>query len=94
MGGIDPRLMRTFRGKMMNPWHARRCYMICRSYRGCDLRRPEHAYGMVDRLSGCLGVPVTPAQRDHAAGYLMRCGVDPQNPHHQRRMWRMVRGGW
>ncbi|QQZ10457.1 hypothetical protein [Heyndrickxia vini] len=94
MAYLDPGLMRVFRGRIANPMTLRRVYGICRSYRLHDLRRPAGAYGMVDRLSRCVGVPVTPAQRHNAAQWLMTCGVDPQHPGHRRRMWRMIRGGW
>lgn len=92
MAYIDPHLMRTFRGRIRDP----RCFgRVCGVLRSCrNLRSPAGAYGMVDRLSGACGVPVTREQRDNAAQWLMGCGVDPRHPAHRRRMWNMVRGGW
>ena len=54
---------------------------------------PLTAYGLVDRLSECCGVPITKAQRDNAANLLMNCGVDPLNTAHRRRVWGIVKGG-
>lgn len=94
MAYLDPQLMGVFRSKIANPRHFNRVHGILRSYRMEDLRSPAGAYGLVDGLSGCLGVPVTPEQRANAAEWLMCCGVDPQNPGHRRNMWGLVNGGW
>lgn len=94
MAYLDPQLMRTFRSKIRNPRHFHRVYGILRSYRHQDLKSPAGCYGMVDRLSRCLGVPVTREQRDHAAHWLMGCGVDPRNRSHRRRMWNRIHGGF
>ncbi|TCP21953.1 hypothetical protein EV207_13840 [Scopulibacillus darangshiensis] len=93
MAYLDPELMGVFRSKMANPWNYHRVYGMLRSYRMADLRHPGGAYGLVDGLSRCLGVPVSPEQRENAANWLMCCGVDPQNPGHQRRMWGLIQGG-
>lgn len=92
MGQLDPHLMRTFREKACHPKHFPRIYNICRSYRKKDLKQPEHAYGMIDRLSECCGVEVPQEHRDNAADWLMNCDVDPQNHSHQREMWNMIKG--
>lgn len=91
----DPILMNTFRERIRNPfyWH-RVCRVMWPYARGCNLRDPRVAYGMVDGLSGALDHPITPEQREHAAGWLMRCGVDPADPMHRGRMLSMVRGFW
>ncbi|KMY32044.1 hypothetical protein ACZ11_07715 [Lysinibacillus xylanilyticus] len=93
MGNIDPNLMRVFRQRIRNP----QCFgRVCGALRSCNyhqLRSPAGAYGLVDRLSECCGVPISRDQRDHAANWLMNCGVDPLNSDHRRRMWGIVRGG-
>lgn len=94
MAYIDPHLMRVFRGKIRDPRCFRRVCGILRSCRIHHLRHPAGAYGMVDRLSACCGVPITREQRDNAAHWLMGCGVDPRNPAHRRRMRNIVMGGW
>ena len=92
MAQLDPCLMGTFRRKMMNP----RCfYQVCcilRAQKYEDLRCYHRCCGMIDQLSNCLGVPVTYAERENAAQWLMQCGVDPRNPHHRRQMCNMVWG--
>ncbi|CAH0344541.1 hypothetical protein [Bacillus sp. CECT 9360] len=93
MAYIDRRLMKVFRSKMRDPRNARRVYGILRSYRRDDLKHPGRCYGMVDRLSRCLGVRITKDERDNAAHWLMGCNVDPNNKGHRHRMWRMVNGG-
>lgn len=92
MAYIDPELMGTFRQRIADP----RCFArVCGCLRNCgNLRTPAGAYGLVDGLSACCGVPITPAQRDNAAQWLMECGVDPRNPAARRSMWGVVNGGW
>ena len=93
MANIDPNLMGVFRQRIRNPHCFRR---VCGALRSCNyhqLRSPAGAYGLVDRLSDCCGVPISRAQRDNAANWLMNCGVDPLNADHRRRMWGIVRGG-
>lgn len=90
MGYLDPELMRVFRGKVCDPRHFPEICRILQSYCYEDLKYPEGAYGMIDRLSNCCGVPVTNEQRDNAADWLMNCNVDPQNPYHQRDMWNLI----
>jgi len=87
MAYIDPELMGVFRRKIRNPAHMWNAYHIMRSYRGADLATPAGAFGAVDRLSFAMGVPITAAQRDGAARWLMQCGVDPHNREHRRAMW-------
>jgi hypothetical protein len=94
MAYIDPHLMRVFRSKIRDPRCFRRVCGVLGSCRIQQLRSPRGAYGVVDRLSACCGVPITRAQRDNAARWLMGCGIDPRNPAHRSRMKRMVFGGW
>ncbi|MFD1129613.1 MULTISPECIES: hypothetical protein [unclassified Paenibacillus] len=92
MANLDPELMGTFRRKMKNPRHFHQvCGILC-SKRCEDLRHHGRCCGMIDELSRCLNVPVTPYQRENAAQWLMTCGVDPQNRYHRKQMWNMVWG--
>lgn len=93
MAYLDPALMGVFRRKICNPRCLYQVYGLLRSYRYADLRNPVGAYSVVDRLSACLGCPVTPEQRENAAQWLMCCGVDPQNSGHRWRMWGLIREG-
>jgi hypothetical protein len=93
MAFLDPQLMGIFRRYMFHPPTMYRVYGILRSYNFASLRTPAGAYGLVDRLSGTLGYPVTPEQRENAAQWLMCCGVDPQNRTHRWRMWGLIHNG-
>jgi len=92
MAYLDPQLMRTFRCKFMNPLHFHRVCGILRSHRFEDLKDHGKCCSMIDRLSDCVGVPVTPEQKENAAQWLMNCCVDPENPYHRRRMWGLIHG--
>ena len=92
MAQLDPRLMGTFRNKMMNPRNFHNVCGILRKQRVQDLKCHHKCCGMIDELSRCLGVPVAPHERENAARWLMGCCVDPQNRDHRRQMWRMVCG--
>lgn len=92
MAYLDPELMGTFRGKMMNPRYFHQVYGILCKKRCEDLRDYGRCCKMIDELSNCLGVSVTPCQKENAAKWLMECGVDPQNGYHRRQMWNMVWG--
>ncbi|MCQ6282149.1 hypothetical protein [Bacillus sp. EB600] len=88
---IDPYLMRIFRKKIANPATFRRvCGILC-NCRFEDLCRPEGAYGLVDNLSSCLGVAVSPEQRDNAASWIMTCGIDPAERRERYRMLNHIR---
>ncbi|MFS0788606.1 hypothetical protein ABC345_19740 [Shouchella sp. 1P09AA] len=92
MSTIDPQLMNTFRSKMKNPRHFHNvCKILC-SKRCQDLNHYGKCCSIIDELSQCLGVPVSPQQRDRHAQWLMNCRVDPQNRNHRRDMWGMVTG--
>lgn len=94
MAYLDPYLMRTFRHKISNPvTFGKVCGILCNCRRE-DLCRPEGAYGLVDGLSSCLGVPVTPEQRENAARWLMSCGIDPQDRRERYRMLGLIREWW
>lgn len=89
---LDPYLFGVFRSKMSNPACMWQVYQHLKGYSFDDLRNPERAGVMVDRLSTMLGVPVTAEQRASAVNWLCCCGVDPANPVHQRRMWNLIIG--
>ncbi|MEE6451239.1 hypothetical protein RAH41_11765 [Gottfriedia acidiceleris] len=91
MGNLDPSLMREFCGKVCDPRKFPRIYSILRSYRKNDLKSREGACHMIDRLSDCCSVTITAEQRENAAQWLMNCGVNPQDPDHQREMWNMIK---
>jgi hypothetical protein len=84
---LDPQLMGIFREKIRDPECFRHVHKIMRACRAEDLATSTGAYGVVDKLSGKLGVPISPAQRENAAQWLMQCGVDPQNSEHRYAMW-------
>lgn len=90
MSTIDPHLMRTFRSKMKHPKHFHRVCRVLARQRHQDLKDYGNCCGMIDELSQCLEVPVTPEQRDQHAKWLMSCGVDPKNRSHRHQMWRLV----
>lgn len=92
MSQLDSRLMGTFRRRMMDPRCFHKVCGILRAQKYEDLKCYHGCCSMIDRLSECMGVPVSPAERENAAQWLMGCGVDPQNPYHRRRMWNMVWG--
>ncbi|MCJ8014614.1 hypothetical protein MUG84_23280 [Paenibacillus sp. KQZ6P-2] len=92
MAQLDPRLMGTFRCKMMDPRYFHKVCGILRAQRLEDLRCHHRCCSLIDRLSDCMGVPVSPAERENAARWLMGCGVDPQNRFHRRQMWNMLWG--
>lgn len=92
MASIDPRLMQTFRSKMKHPKHFHNVCRILFRQRRQDLKHYGKCCSMIDELSQCLNVPVSPKQRDQHAEWLMNCSVDPQNKNHRRDMWQMVSG--
>ncbi|TCZ76630.1 hypothetical protein E0485_13650 [Paenibacillus albiflavus] len=93
MANLDPQLMRTFRNRCMNPLYFGRVYGILSSHQYDDLKDYGKCCGMINRLSDCLGVPVTPDQRENAVQWLMNCCIDPQNRCHRRQMWRLLHRG-
>lgn len=90
---LDPRLLHTFRARIVNPLYWRRTHRILRSYNRYDLATSDGAGAMVDHLSGALNVPLSPAQRAHAINWVVSQRIDPQHPWHQMRMWNVVHGG-
>ncbi|WMT39646.1 hypothetical protein RE628_19890 [Paenibacillus sp. D2_2] len=92
MAQLDPRLMGTFRCRMMNPLYFNKVCRILYAQRLEDLNCHRGCCSLVDQLSDCMGVSVSAAERDNAVQWLMGCGVDPQNSYHRRRMWNMVWG--
>lgn len=90
---LDPRLLHTFRGRIVNPMYWRRTYGILRSYNRYHLATPDGAGALVDHLCGALNVPLTPSQRAGAVNWLVAQRIDPHNRWHQMRMWSVVNGG-
>ncbi|MDR0268010.1 hypothetical protein [Paenibacillus sp.] len=86
MAQLDPRLMGIFRRRMCDPRCFGKVCGILRAQRLEDLNCHSGCCSMIDQLSECMGVPVTAAERQNAAEWLMGCGVDPGNPYHRRSM--------
>lgn len=90
MPNLDPELMGIFKRKIRNPLYFRHVCRIMGAYRAEDLACSSGAYGAIDQLSDALGVPVTSAQRENAAGWLMQCQVNPQFRTHRHAMWNLL----
>lgn len=89
---LDPVMLNTFREKIANPINWRHVHQVLQSCGPEDLLHPDGAGMLVDNLANKLGVHMTPAQRDHAVNWLVAQRINPRDPAHQMRMWKIVLG--